>query len=121
MIYSGQRPEITSDGAASGTLLAPHTIELLPNQPPIWVDLSFKSQFSKYVSTLLTPHEALGHKGLYLANTVGLVDSDHTATYKVALCLHSWAEPLTIGADCPLIQVTEIVIKPPEFIESSHF
>jgi dUTP pyrophosphatase len=76
---SAQLPRRATEGAAAYDVYTDldHTVILMPGQQHL-IGLGFSMVVPKGWGGFLIPRSGLGVKGLTLANTVGLIDSDYT-------------------------------------------
>ena len=119
MIYykGNQTPHVGTSGSAGFDLVATEDVLLLPNKPPFIMPLHFHTEFHSSIMGGLLPRSSLGRKGLYLAGTMGVIDSDYRGDWMAGLCLHSWAEPLQIHKGDRIVQVVQFLIREPDTTE----
>ena len=78
-------PEYKTDGAAGLDIYLPRDITITIGVP-LEVNLGFKAAVPEGYACLLVPRSSTGtKKGLYLRNTLGVIDSDYRGEYIVAV------------------------------------
>lgn len=69
---------------------------------------------------MILPRSGLGTRGIVLANTIGLIDSDYQGEIKVAL-LNRSGEPFTINPSDRIAQMVFVPVVLPALLEVAEF
>lgn len=77
-------PKRATKGSAGWDFVAPISIKLEPGQE-LFVNTGISFHLPEGVFMMIVPRSSLGMKGLALANTVGVIDSDYRDNIKLML------------------------------------
>lgn len=113
-------PARGSDGAAAIDLRATEDIELLAGEQHMMdTGLSIWIKNPGFVG-LIVPRSGLGTRGLVMANSVGVIDSDYQGPLKVSLLNRSNQEIYILRGD----RIAQFILSPvicPQLIEVENF
>lgn len=114
-------PTRGSAGAGAFDIRAAECVRVKPGAcVPVRTQLQF--QFPDGVCGLILPRSGTGTKGLWLANTVGLIDSDYRGeVYLIAWNRNSSGNPLVISEGDRIAQMIFFQPLIPELVEVEQF
>jgi dUTP pyrophosphatase len=90
----------------------------IPPQSTVKTDLGFIVQWPEGVYGIIVPRSSTGKKGIVLANTVGVIDSDYSGPTDTIKCIfrNTTDEPVYFSRGDRLVQLLLLpVIKPEQF------
>lgn len=81
-----------TEDASAFDIRTPVALRIVRGQKPVTIKLGIFSELNDGVLALIAPRSGLGSKGMFLANTVGFIDTDYRGEWQATIGLHAWSD-----------------------------